>query len=156
MWLPSTSASVIIIILWYLILVISNLPSILFCSLSSIGFPTPPPIAVISAPISLLVRTCLSFALSTFRIFPLKGSIAWFFLSLPCFADPPAESPSTINNSESSGFFSWQSASLPGRDVFSKPVFLLVNSLAFLAASLAFEASIILSITLFISEDLLK
>ena len=78
--------------------------------------------------------------------------MAWFFLSLPCLADPPAESPSTINNSDNSGFFSWQSASLPGRDVFSRPVFLLVNSLAFLAASLAFEASIILSIIFLISD----
>ena len=56
-----------------------------------------------------------------------------------------------MNNSENSGFFSWQSASLPGSDVFSNPVFLRVSSRAFLAASLAFEASIILSITFFIS-----
>ena len=54
----------------------------------------------ISAPISLLVNTCLSFALSTFNILPLNGRLAWFFLSLPCFADPPAESPSTINESK--------------------------------------------------------
>ena len=55
---------------------ISNLPSILFWFLSSDGLPTPAPIAVINAPISLLVKTCLSLALSTFNIFPLKGSIA--------------------------------------------------------------------------------
>ena len=36
--------------------------------------------------------------------------------------------------------FSWQSASLPGRVVDSKAVFLLTNSLAFLAASLALAA----------------
>jgi hypothetical protein len=40
---------------------------------------------------------------------------------------------------------------LPGNDELSKPVFLLVSSLAFLAASRAFEASTILSITFFIS-----
>ena len=34
----------------------------------------------------------------------------------------------------------------------SNPVFLLVNSLAFLAASLALDASITLSITFFISD----
>ena len=30
------------------------------------------------------------------KILPDNGNIAWNFLSLPCFADPPAESPSTI------------------------------------------------------------
>ena len=44
--------------------------------MSSVGLPTPAPMAVISAPISLLVKTCLSFALSTFNIFPLRGRIA--------------------------------------------------------------------------------
>ena len=34
---------------------------------------------------------------STLRILPLRGSIAWRFLSLPSFALPPAESPSTRN-----------------------------------------------------------
>jgi hypothetical protein len=74
------------------------------------------------------------------RIFPLKGSIAWNLRSRPCLAEPPAESPSTIKISERDGSFSWQSASLPGRLVISKAVFLLVNSLAFLAASLASAA----------------
>ena len=36
-----------------------------------------------------------------FRIFPLKGRMAWVLRSLPVFAVPPAESPSTINNSDS-------------------------------------------------------
>ena len=66
-------------------------------------------------------------------------------------ADPPAESPSTINSSDNSGLFSWQSANLPGKDEFSNPVFLLVSSLAFLAASLALDASTTLSATFLIS-----
>jgi hypothetical protein len=44
--------------------------------------------------ITLLIR-----AFSTFKIFPLSGSIAWNSLFLPCFALPPAEFPSTKNNS---------------------------------------------------------
>ena len=56
-------------------------------------------------------------------------------------ADPPADSPSTINISHFSGSFSWQSASLPGNDEISKAPFLRVRSRAFLAASLAAAAS---------------
>ena len=33
-----------------------------------------------------------------FNIFPLSGKTAWFSLFRPCFAEPPAESPSTINS----------------------------------------------------------
>ena len=84
MWAPSTSASVMIIILLYLIFSISN------------SGPIPAPIAVtidliVSEP-NILSNLCFS----TFIILPLKGNIAWNFLSLPCFADPPAESPSTM------------------------------------------------------------
>ena len=46
--------------------------------------------------ISLFLRILKSLDFSTLRIFPLRGSIAWNSLFLPCFADPPAESPSTI------------------------------------------------------------
>ena len=35
-------------------------------------------------------------AFSTLRIFPLSGRIAWKRRSRPCFADPPADSPSTM------------------------------------------------------------
>ena len=35
--------------------------------------------------------------------------------SRPCLAGPPAESPSTMKSSHSSGLVDWQSASLPGR-----------------------------------------
>jgi len=72
-----------------------------------------------------------------FKIFPLKGRTAWFSLFLPCLADPPAESPSTINSSVPSCLEFWQSASFPGRPVNSKAPFLLTFSLAFLATSLA-------------------
>ena len=58
-------------------------------------------------------------------------------LSLPCFALPPAESPSTMYTSHSSGFLLLQSANFPGRVVVSNADFLLTSSLAFLAASLA-------------------
>ena len=79
---------------------------------------------------------------STFNIFPHRGSIAWNFLSLPCFALPPAESPSTIYISHSSAFLLLQSANFPGKVVDSNADFLLTSSLAFLAASLALEALI--------------
>ena len=61
-------------------------------------------------------------------------------LSLPCLAEPPAESPSTRNNSQNAGSFSEQSASLPGRLPPSMAFFLLISSLAFLAASRALAA----------------
>ena len=67
--------------------------------------------------------------------------MAWVFLSLPCLAEPPAESPSTINISDNDGSFSWQSASFPGNPATSIAFFLLVISFALRAASLAFEAS---------------
>lgn len=40
--------------------------------------------------------------------------MAWKRRSRPCLALPPAESPSTMNISVSSGSVDWQSASLPG------------------------------------------
>ena len=64
----------------------------------------------------------------------------------PILAEPPAESPSTKNISHFSGSLLLQSASLPGRDMFSRPVFFLVRSLALLAASLALDAVMHLSI----------
>ena len=44
--------------------------------------------------------------------------------------------------SDFAGSFSWQSESLPGRVVDSNADFLLVSSLAFFAASLAFAETI--------------
>ena len=81
-------------------------------------------------------------AFSTFNIFPHNGKIAWNFLSLPCFALPPAESPSTMYTSHSSAFLLLQSANFPGNVEVSKEFFFLTNSLAFLAASLALDALI--------------
>ena len=68
--------------------------------------PTPAPIAVINVPISADDNILSILARSTFKIFPLKGKIAWLDLSLPCFAEPPAESPSTKNISDFAGSFS--------------------------------------------------
>ena len=84
-----------------------------------------------------------------FNIFPLKGKTAWFDLFLPCFAEPPAESPSTINNSVPSCFPIWQSANFPGKPLNSSAPFLLTFSLAFLATSLAIAAWIILAMIIF-------
>ncbi len=52
---------------------------------------------------------------STLRILPRSGSTACVERSRPCLAEPPAESPSTMNSSASDGFLTVQSASLPGR-----------------------------------------
>ena len=99
------------------------------------------PRAVIIFVISWLESTLFNLAFSTFNIFPFKGNIAWNSLFLPCFAEPPAESPSTMNNSDFAGSCSAQSASFPGSVENSRKDFLLVNSLAFLAASLALAAN---------------
>src|SRR5699024_5148962 len=80
-------------------------------------------------------------AFSTFKILPLIGKIAWVKRDLPCFAEPPAELPSTINNSEILGSLLVLSANLPGKFAISKPDFLRVTSRARLAAVLARSAS---------------
>ena len=102
--------------------------------------PIPQPNAVIIFLISSELKILSSLAFSTLRILPLSGRIACLFLSLPSFALPPAESPSTRKISETEGSFSEQSASLPGSEKLSRAPFLLVRSLAFLAASLALAA----------------
>ena len=89
-------------------------------------------------------KTLSSLAFSTFKIFPLRGRIAWKCLSLPCLAEPPADSPSTKYISLLEGSFSWQSDNFPGSPPPSKTPFLRVSSLALRAASLALAASIIL------------
>jgi hypothetical protein len=73
-------------------------------------------------------------------IFPLKGRIACTSLFLHCFADPQAESHSTIYSSDFSGLLEEQSASFPGRVIHSKAPFLIIVSLAARAASLALAA----------------
>ena len=91
----------------------------------------------LSLPYTLSIR-----AFSTLSILPQSGRIACILLSLPPFAEPPAESPSTMKISVSLLSRDWQSASLPGSWADSRADFLLTLSLAFLAASRALaEAS---------------
>ena len=68
--------------------------------------------ALISALALILSRD----AFSTLSILPRRGRTAWFSRLLASLADPPAESPSTMNSSHSPGFLLEQSASLPGRE----------------------------------------
>ena len=60
--------------------------------------------------------------------------------SLPFLADPPAESPSTINISDIVGSLLLQSDNLPKKLVVTKSLFLVISR-AFLAAFLARDAS---------------
>ena len=64
---------------------------------------------------SLFDSTLLVDACSAFSTLPRSGRIAWNSRLRPCFAEPPAESPSTMNSSLSPGSVELQSASLPGR-----------------------------------------
>ena len=59
---------------------------------------------------------------------------------LAIFELPPADCPSTMNNSVFSSFLEEQSASLPGRAPELRAPFLLTMSLAFFAACLALAA----------------
>ena len=119
--------------------------------------PIPQPKAVIIAFISLLSKIVCSLAFWTFNIFPLKGKIAWCFGSLPLFAEPPAESPSTIYISFLEASLLEQSVNFSGIFADSKELFRLVVSLALIAATLALEAiidfsTIILAISGFSSK----
>ena len=111
----------------------------------------PQPSAVISVPTSADCSILSKRAFSTFRILPFSGRIACVRRSRPCLAEPPAESPSTRKISDSAGSFSWQSASLPGSPAMSSAPFRRVISRAFLAASRARVASIILDAIAFAS-----
>ncbi len=102
--------------------------------------PNPVPIAVNNERISSLANTRSNEAFPTFKILPRIGKIACVKRLRPCLAEPPAESPSTINNSEISGSFDVLSASLPGKLPISKPDCLRVISRARLAANRAFWA----------------
>src|SRR5437764_279780 len=101
----------------------------------------PVPSAVISVPISCELSILSKRARSTFRILPRNGRIAWLARLRPCLAEPPAESPSTMNSSESAGSRSWQSASLPGNELTSSAPLRRVSSRALRAASRAAAAS---------------
>src|SRR5882672_2745052 len=75
----------------------------------------PVPSAAISVPICSDESILSNRTRSTLRIFPRSGSTAWNSRLRPCFALPPALSPSTRNSSDFAGSRSWQSASLPGK-----------------------------------------
>ncbi len=77
--------------------------------------PRPHPSAVTRSESSLFSSTFASDALSVFNTLPRSGRIAWRARSRPCFADPPAESPSTMKISLPSLLELVQSLSLPGR-----------------------------------------
>ena len=84
MWAPSTSASVMMMIRWYRSFAMSKLS------------PMPPPRAMISGLTFSELRILSRRAFSTLRSLPRSGRIAWNRRSRPCFAEPPAESPSTM------------------------------------------------------------
>lgn len=116
-----------------------------YCASSiSKSVPTPAPTVLIIVPISSLPRISASLAFSVLITFPRSGKIAWNLLSLPSFAEPPAESPSTKNNSFSSGFFDCAGVSFPESTTFCFSVVLtfLASILALRAASLALAAAI--------------
>ena len=103
MWAPSTSASVMMMSLWYRAFARSKSSSM------------PVPIAVIMAWISAFERTLSMRAFSTLMILPRRGRIAWKLDWRAMIAEPPAESPSTRKSSVFTGSRSEQSASLPGQ-----------------------------------------
>ena len=67
--------------------------------------------------------------------------------SRPCLAEPPAESPSTMNSSDSAGSRTEQSASLPGSAEFSSALLRRVRSRALRAAARAWAADTDLRMT---------
>ena len=67
--------------------------------------------------ISSFLKISSSLAFSVFITLPLNGKIAWYFRSLPNFADPPAESPSTKYSSFFSVFLLWAGVSFPDNNV---------------------------------------
>ena len=78
---------------------------------------------------------------STLRIFPRIGKIACVRGSRPWPAEPPAESPSTINTSHSEGSLLEQSFNFPGKLLLpSKPLRLRAKSRALRAANRAVAA----------------
>ena len=73
------------------------------------------PIAVISDWTASLARTLSIRFFSTLMILPNSGRTACVERSRACLAEPPAESPSTMNSSVRLGSRTVQSASLPGQ-----------------------------------------
>ena len=91
--------------------------------------------AVIRVWISVFFSIRSMRARSTLRILPRMGRMAWFSGLRARMAEPPAESPSTMNSSASSAFLVRQSVSLPGRPAPSRADLRLVASRAERAAS---------------------
>ena len=120
-------------------------------SILKLSLPIPVPKAVINVLISEDSNILLKDARSTFKILPRNGKIACVLRSLPCFAEPPAESPSTIKSSDWAGSEIWQSANFPGRIDIPNRSLRLIDSLAFFAASRAVAASIALDTILWVS-----
>ena len=77
--------------------------------------PRPQPSALAMSCSSLFPPIFSELACSALSTLPRNGRIACVLRSRPCLAEPPAESPSTMNSSLSSGSVEAQSASLPGR-----------------------------------------
>ncbi len=94
----------------------------------------PAPIAAVSDWISVLATTLSIEARSTLRILPRNGRIACVFGSRASRAEPPAESPSTMNSSVLSRSRVAQSASLSGMPTPSSAVLRRVSSRACFAA----------------------
>src|ERR1700740_874917 len=74
----------------------------------------PVPSAGMSVPICSEESILSMRARSTLRILPRSGSTAWNSRLRPCLAEPPAESPSTMNNSDFAGSRSWQRRYIEG------------------------------------------
>ena len=103
--------------------------------------PTPAPMAVISAWISLFFSILSMRARSTLRILPRIGRIACVRGSRASTAVPPAESPSTMKISDSSAFFDEQSFSLSGMPAPDRAVLRRMALRAFFAAARACAAA---------------
>ena len=127
---PSTSASAIIMTLAYRS----------FSRLNS-SAPIPVPNAVTMSITCAFLRILSSLDLSTLIPLPFRGRTAWFCRSRPCFAVPPAESPSTRKISVREGSRSEQSASFPGIEAESSTLLRRITSRALRAASRARAAS---------------
>src|ERR1700749_1493385 len=103
--------------------------------MSNSSRPIPAPSAMIRVPTCSEESILSKRARSTLRILPRRGRTAWFSRLRACLAEPPALSPSTMNSSDLAGSRSWQSASLPGRELMSSADLRRVSSRALRAAS---------------------
>ena len=104
MWAPSTSASAMKMIRWYLAESRSN------------ELPEPAPMTWMIAAHSEFFSMSASDAFCTLRILPRIGSSAWNSELRATLAVPRAESPSTMNSSERSVTVLRQSLSLVGSE----------------------------------------